>query len=121
MSQHELFEMEWGNSNLKNTIEIDATFLFQEIERQLSEYLLDEKGEGDSTDGVFPFIENLTNNLQTEFDESMGEDGQKRHFIRSLTKIFAILLNTRVDTVDKIKKIIKIAVNTTIKLWSEQN
>ena len=100
--------------------------LFQEIERELSEYLKkkeksEEKSEGDSTDGAFSFIENLTNKLQTGFDETIGGDGEKRQFIRSLTRIFAILLNTKVDSVDKLKKIIKIAINTVVKLWSEQN
>ena len=121
MSQPDLFEMEWGTINQKNEIEIDASFMFQEIERELSEYLLEEKSEGDSTDGAFSFIENLTNKLQTELDETIGGDGEKRQFIRSLTRIFAILLNTKVDSVDKLKKIIKIAINTVVKLWSEQN
>ena len=103
MSQPDLFDMEWSIDDQKNKIEIDSTFLFHEIERQLSEYLLEEKGEGDSTDRAFSFIENLANNLQTEFDKSIGVDGQKRHFIRLLTRIFLILLNTKVDTIDKIK------------------
>ena len=99
MSQPYLFEMEWGTINQKNEIEIDASFMFQEIERELSEYLLEEKSEGDSTDGAFNFIGNLTNKLQTKLEETIGRDGQKKQFIRSLTGIFAILL----------------------KLWSEQN
>ena len=121
MSQIDFFDTEWNNNDQKNEIEIDSTCLFQKTERQLSEYFLEEKGEGDSTDWVFSFIENLKNKLQAEFDKTIGEDGARRHFIKSLTRIFAILLNTKVDSVDKIKKIIKIAVNTVIKLWSEQN
>ena len=121
MSEIDLFEMEWSIDDQKNKIKINSLSLFQEIEKQLSETLLEEKSEGDSTDGAFSFIENLTNKLQTEFDETIGEDCEKRQFKRSLTRIFAILLNTRVDTLDEIKKIIKIAVNTAIKLWSEQN
>ena len=104
MSQPDLFEMEWGTINQKNEIEIDASFMFQEIERELSEYLLEEKSEGDSTDGAFNFIENLKNKLQTKFEETIGGDCQKRQLIRSLTRIFAILLNTKVDSVDKLKK-----------------
>ena len=30
-----------------------------------------------------------------------------------------LLLNTKVDTAEKIKRIIKIAVETTIKIWQE--
>ena len=118
MSQIDLFDMEWDINGQKNKMEINSLSLFQEIERQLSETLLEEKSEGDLTAEVFSFTENLTNKLQTELDETIGEDSEKRQFIRSLTKIFAILLNTRVETVDKI---IKIAVNTAMKLWLEQN
>ena len=53
MSQIDLFDMEWNNNDQKNEIEIDSTYLLQEIERQLSEYLLEEKGEADSTDRAF--------------------------------------------------------------------
>ena len=62
------------------------------------------KSEGDSTDGAFSFIENMTNKLQTEFDETIGKDGGEKQFIKSLTETFIILLNTKVDSVDKITK-----------------
>ena len=103
MSKIDLFEMEWENISQKNELEINSLSLFQEIEKELSESLLEEKGEGDSTDGAFTFIENLTNKLQTEFDETVGEDGKKRQHIRSLIRVFVILLNTKVDSVDKVK------------------
>ena len=121
MSQPDLFEMEWGNIYEKHEMEVDAIFMFQEIEKQLSEVLLEEKGEEVSTDGDFSFTENLTNNIQTEFDKIIGESGEKKQFIRSLTRILAILLNTKVDSVEKIKKLIKIFISTTLKLWSGQN
>ena len=81
MSQPDLFEMEWGHINEKHEIEVDAIFTFQEIEKQLSEVLLEEKGEEDSTDEAFSFIENLTNNIQTEFDEIIGESGKKTNLL----------------------------------------
>ena len=121
MSQPFFFEMEWGTINQKNEIEIDTCLCSKKLERELSEHLLEEKSESDSTDGAFGFIENLTNKLQTGFDETIGGDSEKKQFIRSLTRIFAMLLNTKVDSVDKLKKIIKIAINTVVKLWSEQN
>ena len=37
-----------------------------------------------------------------------------------LSKIFAVLLNTKVDTAEKIKRIIKITIKTTIKRWQEE-
>ena len=103
MSKIDLFEMEWENISQKNELEINSLSLFQKIVKELSESLLEEKGEGDSTDGAFTFIENLTNKLQAEFDETIGDDGEKRQLIRSLIRIFVILLNTKVESVDKVK------------------
>ena len=73
--------MEQSIDDQKNKIKINSLSLFQEIERQLSETLLEGKSEGDSTDGAFSFLENLTNKLQTEFNKTIGEDGEKRQFI----------------------------------------
>ena len=38
----------------------------------------------------------------------------------SITRIFALLLNTKGDSADKIK-ILKIAINAVLKLWLGQN
>ena len=40
-----------------------------------------------------------------------------KKFIKALSKIFALLLNTNVNSVKKIKRIIKIAIETTLKVW----
>ena len=74
--------------------------------------------EGDSTDRVFNFLENLMDRLQEDFDEIIGEDNDKKRFIKSGMGIFALLLNTKVDTVNKIKRILKIAIKTMLKIWS---
>ena len=76
--------------------------------------------EGDSTDRVFNFLENLMDRLQEDFDEIIGEDNDKKRFIKSGTRIFALLLNTKVDTVNKIKRILKIAIKTMLKILSWQ-
>ena len=118
MTSQFLFDIELEK---EDEIEIDAPFLFQEIEKELKEYILEQQVEGDSTDGAFDFLDNLTNRLQENFDEIIGEDSDKKSFIKSLTRIFPILLNKKVDTVDKIKIILKIAIETTLKIWSGQN
>lgn len=79
MSQSDLFDMEWFLEDEKKETQIDATFLFQELERELGEYLLDQQLEWDSTDGAISFIENLTNRIQKEFDETIGEDGEEKN------------------------------------------
>lgn len=121
MSETNLFEIEFKDINENINRNIDPILLFKEIEQELSENLFKQEGGGDSTDGPLNFIEILTNNLQAELDETLGKDGDKKLFLRSLTKIFAILISIRADNIDKIKIIIKIVVKTAIRLWLGQN
>ena len=93
---------------------VDATLIFEEIHKEIREYLTEEI-DIDSTDGVFDFLENLTNRPQEDFDELIGKDNNKKRFVKALTRIFALLLNTKVDTTDKIKRIL--AIETTLKIW----
>ena len=116
-SRNNLFGLEQIEVNNKN---FDTTQIFEEIHKEIGEYLTGEI-DNDSTDGVFDFLENLTNRLQEVFDELIGEDNDKKRFIKALTRIFALLLNTKVDTTDKIKRILKIAIETTLKIWQGAN
>ena len=95
----------------------DTTLIFKEINKELEEHLLEQSINTDSTDGVFDFLEALTNCVQEDFGELIGEGSDKKRFVRAL---FALLLNTKVDIADKIKEILKIAVETTLKTWREQ-
>ena len=113
-----LFAMEFDN---EEKVEIDVPFLTKEMEKELKQYLLEQQVEGDSTDGPFGLIESLTNRLQEDFDEIIGEDNNKKSFIKSLTHIFALLLNKKVDSVNKIKVILKIVIKTMLKIWSGRN
>lgn len=87
------------NTNLN----IDPVSLFKEIEQELSESLFNQENGEDSTEGPLDYTENLTENLQTELDKTLREDGGKGIFLRSLTKVFAILLSTRANSAEKIK------------------
>ena len=117
MTSFSLFDMELDDE----TIEIDTPLIFEKIKQELKEYLLEQTVEADSTDGIFDLLDNLTNRVQEDFDEIIGDDKDKKRFIKSLTRIFTLLLNTKVDTVNKIKRILKIAIKTTLKLWSGQH
>ena len=76
MSSGDPFEMEhdWE----KETEEIDAQFFFQEMETELKKYLLEQQVEVDSTVGTFELIDNLTNRLQEDFDEIIGDYVEKK-------------------------------------------
>ena len=71
----------------------------------------------DSTEGIFDFLSHISNSVQEEFDKLLSRDSNK--FVKALSKIFALLLNTKVDTAEKIKRIIKITIETTLKIWQE--
>lgn len=75
MSSGDLFNMEidWEVKE-----EIDTPFLFEEIEKELKTYLLEQQVEGDSADGAFHFLDNLTKRLQEDFDEIVGENNDKK-------------------------------------------
>ena len=74
MTSQCIFEMESDDQNNK----IDTPFLFEKMEEVLKQYLLEQQVKGDSTDGVFDFLENMTNRLQEQFDEIIGEDSDKK-------------------------------------------
>ena len=57
---------------------IDAKFIFEEINKELEEYLLEKSTDTDSTNGVFEFLESLTKSMQKDFDEIIGEDSVKK-------------------------------------------
>ena len=107
-SSDNLFGLEQIEVDNKN---FDTTGIFEEIHKEIGEYLTGEI-DNDSTGGVFDFLKNLTNHLQEDFDELIGEENDKKRFVKALTRIFALLVNTA----DKIKGILRIAIKTTLKI-----
>ena len=99
----------------------DTPFIFENISQELEEYLLEEQVESDGEDGLFNTVESMTNRLQEDLDELIGDDTDEKRFIKSLTRVFAVLLNTKVDTVNKKKKeILRIGIETRLKIWQGQ-
>ena len=78
--------------------------IFEEITRELEAYLLEESDDADWTDGVFNFLTSLADQAQGAFEELLDDNSKKKRFLRALSKIFPLLLNTKVDTTEKIKK-----------------
>lgn len=100
MDTQTLFDMELD----KKSDILDTSYIFDNVTFELEEYMLEEQIESDSEDGLFSLTEAVTNRLQDDSDEMIGDGTNKKRFIKSLTRIFALLLNTKVDTVGKIKK-----------------
>ena len=93
--------------------------LFEEITRLISEHVKFEDEGKDSTGGLHNVLSEIADSVRKEFEELVGISNDKRHYITVLTKIFTLLLNTNVDTVEKIKRILKITIETTLKIWQE--
>ena len=53
---------------------VDTTPIVEGINKELEEYLLDKSTNTDSTDSVFDFLELLSNRVQEDFNELIGED-----------------------------------------------
>ena len=70
---------------------IDSTLIFEEIRKEVEEYLLGESEDTDSTDGVFYFLSTLSEKIQEEFDELLDGNTDKKRFLRALIRIFALL------------------------------
>ena len=111
----------FGFEQIDADIKVDSTLIFEEIRKELEEYLPEQSVDSDSTDAVFDFLATLSDRIQGELDELLEGDNDKKCFPKALTRIFALILNTKVDMPDKIKRILEIAVKTVIKLWQGQN
>ena len=92
------------------------TYLFEEIETELTNLIIDEK----ETDGAFDIIRNIVQNIRSEID-SFVENGDLKKFLYILTKIFTLSLNVKVDNSEKITRIVKLTISSVVKKWSEQN
>ena len=110
-----------GFSQIGTVTNVDTILIFEGIRKELEGYLLEQSDDTDSTDGVLDFLAALSDKIWEEFEELLDGDSDKKRFLLVLTRLFALLLNTKVDMPEKIKKILKIAIETTVKLWSGQN
>ena len=102
-----------------NSNKIAGAELLEKINKELEVFLSIETNEVDEADEIFDLLGDLSDSLQEEFEELVAGDSDKKCFIRVLSRIFALLLNTKVDTAKKVKRILKIAIETTLKIWQE--
>ena len=109
LNKQDLFETE-----IKEQQEPLPISLFQEIEAELSDHILQSGEEGDEIDGAIDFIKNIVENIKSEI-ELLVEDSNERKFLNTLSKIITILLSVKVDSADKILKVVKLIVSTVLK------
>ena len=108
----EIDEFETENSKL-------PTYLFEEWESELTNIIIVE-GSQEETDGAFDVIRNILEKVKIDF-EKLNLNGDLKKFLHTIWKIFTLLLNVKVDTIDKILKTAKLGNTLILKKWSEQN
>ena len=90
---------------------INRTELLEKVNSELEIFLSQETKETDFIDDIFDFLKDLSDVVQEKFEELIAGDSDKKYFVRALSRIFALLLNTKVNTPEKIKRIIKIVID----------
>ena len=95
---------------------LDQARLFETINKELEAFLAKENNDKGVTDEILDFLATISDSVQQEFDELVSGDSDKKRFVRALSRIFALLLKTKVETAENIKHIIKIAIET---IWQE--
>ena len=97
------------------------TYLFEEVEEELTKILILDTGNSEEeTDGAFDLIRNIVDKIKHDIEKA-SLNGDLKKFLHTLTKIFTLLLNIKVDTGDKIIKIVKLLNSLIAKKWSERN
>ena len=116
IDSEDLIEIEYETPN-----EQLPTYLFEEVEEELTKILILDAGNSEEeTDGAFELIRNIVDKIRHDIEKA-GLSGDLKKFLHTLTKIFTLLLNIKVDTGDKIIKIVKLLNSLIAKKWSEQN
>ena len=105
--------------NFNRSDPINKVRLFEEFYKGLAAFLTKETNNKEVTDGIFDFLATIFDSVQEEFVKVVNDDNDKKRFFKALSRIFTLLLITKVDTAKKIKRIIKIAIETTLKIWQE--
>ena len=112
----DLMEIEYETPN-----EQLPTYLFEEVEEELTKTLILDAGNSEEeTDGAFELIRKIVDKIRHDIEKA-GLSGDLKKFLHTLTKIFTLLLNIKVDTGDKIIKIVKLLNSLIAKKWSERN
>ena len=75
----------------------------------------------DSTDGIGDTFKGIIRSIEEDLENLTSEIvSDRKIFLKSLTKLISILVIGKYISLEKIKKIVKIAIARAIKLWPEQ-
>ena len=93
------------------------TFVFEEAEEELTKLFILDGGE--EIDGAVDLVAHIVDKVRRQIEKKdFGE--RLKQFLITLTKIFTLLLNIKVDTAEKIVKIVELLNSLIAKKWLEQ-
>ena len=112
--EEELIVLEEEEEVLKTQL---PTFVFEQAEEKLTKLFILDGGE--EIDGALDLVAHIVDKVRRQIEKKdFGESLKK--FLITLTKIFTLLLNIKVDTAEKIVKIVELLNSLIAKKWLEQ-
>ena len=96
-----------------------SVFLFQELEAELFDKILHTDEDLNQTDGVIDLTRHIVEKIKEEFENFLQNDHEKKAILRTLTKIFTILLSVKAETPEKILNIVRVVITALLKQWLE--
>ena len=94
-----------------------STFVFDEAEEELTKLFILDGGE--EIDGALNLVAHIVDKVRRQIEKKDFGESLKQ-FLTTLTKIFTLLLNIKVDTAEKIVKIVELLNWLIAKKWLEQ-
>ena len=85
----------------------------------MAAFVRSKNNDNNAKDRIFDIFGEIGESIQEDFKEVVGISNDKQAFVRALAKIFLLLLNTNVNTIGRIRKIVEIDIETTLKIWQE--
>ena len=76
LNEQNLFEMDFSEVKTENSKL--PTYLFEEIESELTNLIIDESSPEEETDGAIELIENIVDNIRSEIDIFNENDNLKK-------------------------------------------
>ena len=95
----------------------DQTRLFHAISKEIEAFLAEQSKDKGETDGILDFLSTISDPVQNELDDLLSSDSGKKDLLRGFGEYPRYYSTEKSTLPKKIKKIIKIAIEITLKIW----
>ena len=94
----------------------DQTRLFHAISKEIEAFLAEQSKDKGETDGILDFLSTISDPVQNERDDLLSSDSGKKDLLRRCGEYPRYYSTQKSTLPKKIKKIIKIAIEITLKI-----